>query len=73
MRAYKSRPEALPTARIRAILDGFPERTLKAVAAKLRDSYPDTYYMRNAETDTDNELGEEPTQDQQPQQEEVRR
>lgn len=43
VRAYKNRPEALPTARIRAILDNFPGRSLKAVAAKLRESYPDTY------------------------------
>lgn len=72
VRAYKNRPEAHPTARIRAILDNFPGRSLKAVAAKLRESYPDTYYMRNAESDNDNELGEEPPQNQQPQQEEAR-
>lgn len=34
VRAYKSRPEPLATARIRAICDNFPNRTQKAMGSK---------------------------------------
>lgn len=66
VRAYKSRPEPLATARIRAICDNFPNRTQKAIAAKLRESYPDVYYMRNTnpETDSDDVPDEETPQEQ---------
>uniref|UniRef100_A0AAR5PEG8 Reverse transcriptase domain-containing protein n=1 Tax=Dendroctonus ponderosae TaxID=77166 RepID=A0AAR5PEG8_DENPD len=48
IRAYKSRTETLATARIRAICDDFPGRSQKAIAAKLRETCPDVYYMRDA-------------------------
>lgn len=63
VRAYKSRPEPLSTARIRAISDNFPNRTQKALAAKLRESCPDVYYMRNTDLETDSDDDETPVQD----------
>lgn len=65
VRAYKSRPEPLATTHIRAICDNFPNRTQKVIAAKLRESYPDVYYMRNTnpETDSDDVPDEETPQE----------
>ncbi|XP_044750655.1 uncharacterized protein LOC123310990 [Coccinella septempunctata] len=62
IRAYVSRTETQVTKRVQAILNDFPGRTLKGIATKLRDQYPDIYYMRNSTPEPPTEQHSDNTQ-----------
>lgn len=51
---YQERNEPQSGARIKAIMDSFPGRTAKAMATKLREKYPQVYYMREINQQVDN-------------------
>lgn len=61
IREYMNRTEAQVTKRTKAILNLFPGGTEKAIATKLREKYPEIYYMRKVQL-TDSESEEETAQ-----------
>ncbi|XP_044750445.1 uncharacterized protein LOC123310835 [Coccinella septempunctata] len=57
---YSMRTENQSGARIKAILSLFPNRTEKAIATKLREKYPDIYYMRVSTSESESFRRTEP-------------
>ncbi|XP_050295823.1 uncharacterized protein LOC126735768 [Anthonomus grandis grandis] len=60
VRMYKQRLEPQSGARIKAIMQSLPGRTLKAIATKLREKYPNVYYMRDVSDEESSEEEEQP-------------